>query len=103
VTLDQLLSVLAERNITLFLNEGSLRYRAPAGALTPELREGIASHRQTLIERLRREQHGGRVNGSGRCAFWDQAHWIDEPPRNGRIRTICRICGRFIGYRPEGL
>lgn len=30
----------------------------------------------------------------------NQANWIDEPPYNGRIRTHCKICGGFVGYRP---
>lgn len=30
----------------------------------------------------------------------DRGNWIDEPRINARIRTKCRMCGRFLGYRP---
>jgi hypothetical protein len=29
-----------------------------------------------------------------------QGTWIDEPVGN-RVRVICRVCGRFYGYRQE--
>lgn len=29
----------------------------------------------------------------------DPAVWRDEPAKEGRIRTVCKICGGFIGYR----
>lgn len=34
-----------------------------------------------------------------RCSHADSRTWVDDPPAEGRIRTCCRICGDFIGYR----
>lgn len=30
----------------------------------------------------------------------DPKLWRDEPPANGLIKTVCSVCGKFIGYRP---
>ena len=101
MTVEQILAKLARMRITLFLDGGRLRYRAPKGALTPQMREVIAENRKAIIERLR-----DRKNPNGlplKCVVCDRRHWVNERPRNGQIRTICRKCGRFIGYRPAGL
>jgi hypothetical protein len=31
----------------------------------------------------------------------DEHNWFYEPAANGRIRTSCQRCGKFLGYRPQ--
>ena len=99
MTVDQLLATLARRRVTLTLDGDRLKYRAPTGALTADLLEAILKHRQTIITRLATKRNG-KPNVKPDCihVFWE--HWVDTPPENGRIRTTCRLCGHFIGYRP---
>jgi hypothetical protein len=88
---------LAERNVKLYLEGDRLRFRAPAGALTDDLRANITDHRTEIISLLRPRP----VLAAGeRCVTCDRRGWVDEPPVAGRIRTHCGSCGRFIGYRP---
>ena len=97
-----LLAELAGLNIKLAVDGDHLRYRAPAGVLTPELRAVIGEHRTEIIGRLRNPANATTVRAPG-CVPCDRQYWVDELPRNGRIRTTCGQCGRFIGYRPENL
>jgi hypothetical protein len=30
----------------------------------------------------------------------DETFWKDHPPENGMVRTTCKKCGGFVGYRP---
>ncbi|ADB19098.1 hypothetical protein Psta_4454 [Pirellula staleyi DSM 6068] len=31
----------------------------------------------------------------------DTCNWLDHPAKDGQIRTTCRQCGCFLGYRPR--
>jgi hypothetical protein len=98
MSVDVLLSSLADRSVELFLDGDRLRYRAPAGALTMELRGGIAAQRLAIIEHLR--VRTAVTADASRCTKCDRRNWRDDPLQDGRIRTTCGKCGRFIGYRP---
>jgi amino acid adenylation domain-containing protein len=47
--LREILREAAERRVSLYVQDGKLRYRAPDGALTDELRSTLAAHREELI------------------------------------------------------
>lgn len=101
MTADQLLEQLAGSNVRLFLDGPRLRFRAPPQALTEELRTAISAHRNEIIERLALEDPFPESKRLP-CAKCDHREWVDDPPVDGQIRTICGRCGRFIGYRPVG-
>lgn len=50
--LDQLLSELEARGITIWAEDGALRFRAPKGALTDELKAELKTHKASLLETL---------------------------------------------------
>lgn len=52
MTLDELVTELRQREIHLYLQEGSLRYRGPTGALTPELRSALQAVKEEITARL---------------------------------------------------
>lgn len=97
MNVDDLLRTLADRAVELYLAGDRLCFRSPAGALTPELRDEIAAHRPAILEQLRTAATTTAAGGCGNC---DWRNWRDEPPKDGRIRTTCGKCGRFIGFRP---
>jgi hypothetical protein len=99
VTTETLTTTLASHGIALFVEGDALRFRAPKGALTAELKQQIVEHRREIIFQLRPpapppEQRSG---ATCRCESRD---WVDESPENDQIRTHCGQCGRFIGSRP---
>jgi hypothetical protein len=101
MTVDELFGSLAQNKVALFLDGDRLRYRAPEGSLTPDMRAALGEHRAEIIRHLRAS--GNIEGGSEKCITCDRQHWIDAAPKDGRIRTTCGKCGHFIGYRPENL
>lgn len=53
MSFDELLECLAAKDVKLWNEDGRLRYSAPEGGVTPELRAELAQHKQRLMEHLR--------------------------------------------------
>jgi len=49
----ELLTVLSDRNVQLWIENEQLRYRAPKGILKPELRDALLKHKDEVISLLR--------------------------------------------------
>ena len=100
MTLDQLLIDLTYNQVVLLLMGDRLRYRAPESALNADMRMAIGEHRDVLIEQLRKTASDHRQ--PSKCVTCHRQNRVDEPLKDGRIRTQCGKCGQFIGYRPAG-
>ena len=101
MTTDDLLRQLADHGVELYLDGDRLRFRARPGALSQQWRDEIAARRMAIVLHLASHRVAAASTGHGpNC---DRRYWVDDAPQDGRIRTTCSICGRFIGYRPVGL
>lgn len=54
MTIPQLLDELAARRIDLWVENGALKFRAPSGAFTPELKQQVVSNKPAIIDALQR-------------------------------------------------
>lgn len=94
--LEDVFSLLQASHVQLWVEGAQLKYRAPTGAMTEDLRAMIAVYRDKIIDHLRQEHHVRT-----RCNACDWRLWVDSSSaESGLIRTTCGRCGRFIGYRP---
>ncbi|MGI8913001.1 MAG: hypothetical protein ACR2JY_04280 [Chloroflexota bacterium] len=92
--MNDLLEALAAAGIVLVVDGDKIRYTAPAGAMTPELRQGIVAHKTELLEALTAPVADayasiGLVDGAAGCT--DCPHdWRLNPPHGG---IHCDRCG----------
>ncbi|MCW5967585.1 MAG: hypothetical protein KIT57_03665 [Blastocatellales bacterium] len=85
MTLDTLLDELQERGIELTPAGDRLRYRAPQGALTPELKQAIAERKPELLAILG-EKHA--PTEKGRCPVCGE-HTVVEVVRERFVHSYC--------------
>lgn len=76
ISLDALLAQLKQHDIRLQVEGESLKYSAPPGALTPEIREALRHHKSALLDTLRRVQDPSSASG----AVIGMVAWPDPLP-----------------------
>lgn len=90
---NDLLTECEARGIRLALaGDGGLSIDAPQDALTPDLLRRLRAHKPVLLRLL--------ATCPASTLHHMTEHWRDGKPAEGRIRTTCRHCGAFIGFRP---
>ncbi|MFH1345076.1 MAG: condensation domain-containing protein, partial [Pseudomonadota bacterium] len=95
MTLDALLATLQSRDIVLSLDGENLLFRAPAGALTPDLREAIAPYRADIIHHLREKFANAQTDVSvAEKRLWFASRLApEETPYN--VSAAFRLTGRL--------
>ena len=77
----------ARAGVSLSLDGDRLRYRAPAGALTPDLRAGLAAHKDDLRHLLAltpdSPEYGAALAGVAQALGWQR---VEQ-------RRRCYVCG----------
>jgi hypothetical protein len=76
------------------------RTEKPVGLVTAWWMESFAGHRPQPVESRPRVES---IQARSCSPHNDATNYIDKPDpyRHGWIKTTCRQCGKFIGYRPE--
>ncbi len=97
VAIEDLVSRLKREGISLWLDEGSIRYRAPAGKLTPELKEALRSLKLPITAWLQQqaEEEGARIPALARQA---RPEAIPLSFAQERLWAHDRLLGRSTTY-----
>ncbi|AKT41320.1 hybrid non-ribosomal peptide synthetase/type I polyketide synthase [Chondromyces crocatus] len=69
--IDELMAKLAALGVSLWVDDGKLRFRAPAGTLNPELKAQLGAHKEAILARLAATTEGQEHPLShGQRALW---------------------------------
>lgn len=79
----KILEKLNSKNITLSVDEGLLRYKAPAGTMTDKTISLLKKHKQELVRALKQSTTPCYCCGG-------QTFWRKKDNRGGR--WICEVC-----------
>lgn len=97
----ELLTELRRRDISLWRDGENLRFSAPAGALTPELRAEVAAHKAELLAELNddADSHIPRTDRShgAPLSFSQERLWIVDQITPGLANYNITLCWRIRG------
>ncbi|NTS77175.1 hypothetical protein HR060_09895 [Catenovulum sp. SM1970] len=103
--LTELLSQLAKLNISLSLEQGSLKCKAPVGAMNNELKLALKSHKQEIIEYLSKQKSDTRINPVALNkvkASFRMLDWFNAEMQGGKNYQITPTIVHFTQeYQPE--
>lgn len=91
MTAETLLADLSARGVVVTVAGSSIELDAPAGVLTDDDVVVLRDHKSAVLDSLRI-----------RCRPHNSAdNYIDTPDdrRPGWVRSTCKLCGCFVGYR----
>jgi hypothetical protein len=106
VTADEVLTTAQRAGIRLFAEGDQLRYRAPKGVLTPELRHALVAHKAALLAVLQEAEEERRdIMGADDVPAAITRAGLDEPLIIGSLCPRCREDGRiaYLYVRREGI
>lgn len=87
-----LLAALRTRGIALHPTPQGLKYEAPRGALTPELRAGLVAHKKALIALLhldeRRRLYRDLAQDIGNAADCEAVRWLTD---HGHVSVVGQL------------
>ncbi|MCF2829772.1 MULTISPECIES: hypothetical protein, partial [unclassified Pseudoalteromonas] len=87
-----LLNQLQQKNIQLSSDSGTLKVKAPKGAMTAELAEQVKTHKEQLLHFLERKQQGRSVASIPLCAI-DRSGAIPASFSQQRLWLIDKLEG----------
>jgi hypothetical protein len=108
LTATTILDDLARQGVALWPDGDELVYDAPPASVTPELLATLRERRCEILAALKASTADSPLDerrninrDAGRCGqHINPADWQDSRANRGMIRTACKRCGGFIGYRP---
>ena len=84
---------LRAKGVTFEVTNGRIAFQGPEGVLTQSDLDEMKEFKPEILLLFNRS-----------CRLHnDQRNYVDVVLKSGWIRTTCRVCGRFVGYRPLGV
>ncbi|HEY0603110.1 MAG TPA: condensation domain-containing protein, partial [Herpetosiphonaceae bacterium] len=97
MTVIDLLTSLRQLNIDLWVEDDRLRFRAPPGALTPDLRAALADHKAEVMAFLKLVQDTAQQSAPIPLSFAQQRLWfLDQLEPNSASYNVAMAL-RFQG------